>query len=89
MPILQFVNQHSFLLLPALLLALAAGILLWRKARPLWWGAWGLALVGVVAFALINRVPQTTAVKLDTATDIRAAVQGPGRPTLVEFYSNY
>lgn len=89
MSILQFFNQHSFFLLPTLLLALAAGILLWRRARLLWWGAWGLALVGVVAFALVNRVPQTATVKLDTAADIRAAIASAGKPTLVEFYSNY
>lgn len=46
-------------------------------------------LVGIVAYALISRVPQTATMKLDTAADIRAAIPTAGKPTLVEFYSNY
>jgi TRAP-type uncharacterized transport system fused permease subunit len=87
--IAQFFNQHSFLLLPVFLLIAAAAVLIWRKARPAWWGAWALTLVGVAAFVLLTREPQTARVKLDTAADIRTVIQTAGRPTLVEFYSNY
>jgi hypothetical protein len=89
MAIAQFFNQYSFFMLPATILVVAAAVLMWRRAKPIVWAVWGLALVGVFAFALINRVSQTATVKLDTAADIRAAIQVSGRPTLVEFYSNY
>jgi hypothetical protein len=89
MAIVQFFNQYSFFMLPATILVVAAAVLIWRRAKPIVWALWGLAVVGVVAFALANRVPQTATVKLDTAADIRAAIQASGKPTLVEFYSNY
>ncbi len=89
MTIPQFFNQFSFFMLPATVLIVAAVILRWRKARPVWWFGWGMAIVGVVMFALFNRMPQTTALKLDTAADIRATIASAGKPTLVEFYSNY
>lgn len=89
MAIAQFLNQHSALMLPVIMLFAAAAVLIWRKARPVFWGFWALALVGVGAFVLLNREPQTTTLTLDTAADIRAAIQTAGKPTLVEFYSNY
>ncbi len=89
MTIVQIFNQYSFLLLPAIALAIVAAVLLRRRARPSFWVAWGAVLVGVVAYALLSRVPQTATVKLDTAADIRMAIRTAGRPVLVEFYSNY
>ncbi|MCS6848491.1 MAG: hypothetical protein RMN52_12360 [Anaerolineae bacterium] len=89
MTIVQILNQYSFFVLPAIVLAAVAVVLIRRRARPVFWAAWGAVLVGIVAYALISRVPQTTTVKLDTADDIRTAIQTAGRPTLVEFYSNY
>ncbi len=89
MTIVQIFNQFSFFLLPALILIAAAMIMILRRARPIFWVAWGVVIVGVVAYALASRVPQTATVKLDTAADIRTAIQSAGKPTLVEFYSNY
>jgi hypothetical protein len=89
MSILQVFNQFSAIMLPTVILIVAAIVLLRRRARPVAWVTWGLVLVGVVVFALVNRVPQTATAKLDTAADIRVAIQGAGRPTLIEFYSNY
>lgn len=89
MTILQFFNQFSFYLLPALVLMGVAAVLIWRKARRVWWLGWSSAVILVVAFALLNRIPQTTELKLDTASDIRSAIASAGKPTLVEFYSNY
>jgi hypothetical protein len=89
MAIAQVFNQYSFFVMPTMVLIIVAGVLIWRRARPVFWAGWGFALVGVVVFALANRVPQTATVKLDTAADIRAVIQTAGKPTLVEFYSNY
>ncbi|MFN4295001.1 MAG: hypothetical protein ACK4JD_12820 [Thermoflexales bacterium] len=89
MTIVQLFNQYSFLLLPAIALAIVAVVLIRRRARPSFWVVWGVVLVGIVAYALVSRVPQTAMVKLDTAADIRMAIQTAGRPVLVEFYSNY
>lgn len=89
MTIVQFFNQYSFLVLPAIALAIVAVVLIRCRSKPSFWVAWGVVLVGVVAYALLSRVPQTATVKLDTAADIRAAIQAAGRPVLVEFYSNY
>ncbi len=89
MTVVQIFNQYSFLLLPAIALAIVAVVLTRQRARPIFWVVWGVALVGVVAYTLISRVPQTATVKLDTAADIRIAIQTAGKPVLVEFYSNY
>lgn len=76
-------------MLPATVLMVAAAVLRWRKSRPAWWIGWGAVVLGVAVFAFANRVPQTTAMKLDTSADIRVAIQSTGKPTLVEFYSNF
>lgn len=76
-------------MVPATALLVAAAVLRWRKAKPVWWFGWVMAIVGMAIFAFANRVPQTSEVKLDTAADIRAAIANAGKPTLVEFYSNY
>lgn len=89
MTIVQVFNQYSFFLLPAIVLAVVAVVLVRRRARPAFWAVWGVVLAGVILYALVSRVPQTATVKLDTAADIRTAIQTAGKPTLVEFYSNY
>lgn len=89
MTIVQAFNQYSFFLLPAIVLLVVAIVLMRRRVRPVLWAVWAVALAGVVAYALISRVPQTTTVKLDTAADIQAAIRAAGKPTLVEIYSNY
>ncbi|PJF48591.1 MAG: hypothetical protein D6709_11695 [Chloroflexi bacterium] len=89
MTAVQIFNQYSFLLLSAIALAIVAVVLTRQRARPIFWVVWGGVFVGVVAYALMSRVPQTATVKLDTAADIRIAIQTAGKPVLVEFYSNY
>ncbi|MCS7054873.1 MAG: hypothetical protein NZM18_01665 [Thermoflexales bacterium] len=89
MTIVQLFNQYSFFLLPVVILLATAVALIRRRARAVFWVAWAAVLVGFVAYGLFSRVPQTIGVKLDTAADIRAAIQTAGRPTLVQIYSNY
>ena len=51
-PVVQFLNQYSFLFLMALILVGGTLYLRWRQASRQWWGVWGvfaLANVGVVA----------------------------------------
>jgi hypothetical protein len=85
---IQYLNQFSVFMLPGVLLLVAAGFMLFKRAQPMVWMAWAGALMLVVAAVLAQRTPQTTAIKLDSVADIRAAITS-GRPALVEFYSNY
>ena len=81
----QFVNQHSYLILGFAALAILAVILQVRRARRAWliWG--GLVLVMAAGWFVLR----TGAVApLDSVEAIEAAVTS-GKPTLVEFYSNY
>ncbi len=81
----QVVNQNSFVFFSGFGLLIAAVILLARKARRAWlvWGVLALAAVGGW-YALRT----TDGLQLNTVADYEAALRS-GRPTLVEFYSNY
>jgi hypothetical protein len=85
MSISQFVNQHSYLMISAAALVIFGGVLRARQARRGWllWGA--LAAVAAAGW-LALRTPDGR--QLNTAADYEAALRA-GRPTLVEFYSNY
>ena len=85
---IQYLNQYSVFMLPALLLLAAAGVMAVKRTRPVIWLAWAGALLMVVGAVLAQHTAQTASVKLDTAADIRFAVAS-GKPALVEFYSNY
>lgn len=81
----QVFNQNSFVFISGLTLAVAALVLLMRKARRAWLG-WGACVVAVVIgwFALRT----TDGLQLNSVADYEAALRA-GRPTLIEFYSNY
>ena len=85
---IQYLNQFSVFMLPGLLLLAAAVFMALRRAKPMLWMAWVGALMLVAAAVLAQRTPQTTALKLDSVSDIRVAIAS-GKPSLVEFYSNY
>ena len=81
----QVVNQNSFVFFSGFVLAVAALVLFARKARRAWL-VWGALVIAAVTgwFALRT----TDGLQLNTAADYEAALR-TGRPTLVEFYSNY
>ena len=83
----QFLNRFSFLILPGVLLAGLAGVLIWRRSSWPWWAVWAVALVIFVGFAL--RGGQSTSARYDTPENIRRALATSDQPTLVEFFSNY
>ncbi len=86
MTIAQSFNQNSFLLAAGVVLGGSFLALIARRARLRFWLAWiaGAAVVAGVFFAMRTAVPQA----FDTADDVQRAVSS-GRPTLVEFYSDY
>lgn len=85
MSLFQIFNQNSFVFISGFALAVAALVLFVRKAHRAWL-VWGACVVAAVAgwFALRT----TDGLQLNTVADYEATLQA-GRPTLVEFYSNY
>ncbi len=85
MSLTQVFNQNSFVFIGGFALVVAAVVLLVRKARRAWlvWGACVIAAV-IGWFALRT----TDGLQLSTAADYEAALRA-GKPTLIEFYSNY
>lgn len=81
----QVINQNSFVFISGFGLLIAALLLLARKARRGWliWGA--LAISAVAGWYALRT---TDGLQLNTLADYEAALR-TGRPTLVEFYSNY
>jgi hypothetical protein len=85
----QVFNQYSFFVSVVLVAAIGGALLLWRNAGPLWWIGLVVVLVAMIGFALSSRVQQPAVVKLDTVENIRNTIRKSGKPSLVEFYSNY
>jgi hypothetical protein len=81
----QVFNQNSFLFISGFGLAIVALILLVRKARR-GWLVWGALLIATVIGWIALRT--TDGLQLNSAADYEAALR-TGRPTLIEFYSNY
>lgn len=79
-----FLNQHSYLLLALVVLAVAAAIALRFETWPL--RAVVLSMAALL-LALGNLLLRTTPSPLETPDQGEALLQG-GIPTLVEFYSN-
>ena len=81
----QFFNQHSFLLTGSFVLFITAIVLFRRHARKGWliWG--GLAVVLGAGWLVLRT---GAGLQLNSVEDYEAAVK-TGRPTLVEFFSNY
>ena len=85
----QVFNQYSFFVSVVLVAAIGGALLLWRGAGPLGWIGLAVVLAAMIGFALSGRVQQPAAIKLDTVEDIRSTITKSGKPSLVEFYSNY
>jgi hypothetical protein len=85
MTLFQVFNQNSFVFISGFALAIAALVLFVRKARRAWL-VWGACVVAAVIgwFALRT----TDGLQLSSVADYEAALRA-GRPTLIEFYSNY
>jgi hypothetical protein len=83
----QIANRFSFLILPLLLFAGLAVILLWRRARWPLWAGWGALLAVFVLFLLFSG--QASTARYDSPESIRQALATAEQPTLVEFFSNH
>ena len=81
----QFFNQHSFLLTGSLVLIVTTIVLLRRRARK-GWLIWGSLAVVLGAGWVVLRTG--AGLQLNSVDDYEAAIKA-GRPTLVEFFSNY
>ena len=85
MTLLQFFNQHSYLLISAIVLGAIAIALFWRHARRAWL-IWPGVLVAVIAGWFALRTGEGT--QFRSVANYEAALRS-GQPTLVEFYSDY
>lgn len=85
MTLFQTFNQNSFVVSSGFVLVVIAAILLVRKARRAWL-VWGACVVAAAIgwFALRT----TDGLQLNSVADYEAALRS-GKPTLIEFYSNY
>ena len=85
MTIFQFLNQHSYLLICAIVLGGMAIAFFWRRARRA-----GLIWLGVLVVVIIGWFALRTGegAQFNSAEDYEAALRS-GQPTLVEFYSDY
>lgn len=86
MTLAQWLNQNSFLLLAGAALGGAAIVLRTLHARRALWLLWGVALVVATVIMLGGRTTPERA--FAAADEIEQAIAG-GKPTLVEFFSNY
>ena len=85
MTIFQFLNQHSYLLISTVVLAVVAIALFRRRARRAW-----LIWLGLLAMAIAGWFTLRTGegTSFTSVEDYEAALR-TGQPTLVEFYSDY
>ena len=85
MTIFQFFNQHSYLLISAIVLGGVALALVRRHARR-GWLIWLGVLAAVIAGWFVLRTGAGT--PFSSVEEYEAALR-TGQPTLVEFYSDY
>jgi hypothetical protein len=85
MTTVQFFNQHSYLLIGAIVLGGVALALVLRRARLAW-----LIWLGLLAMALIGWLALRTGegAPFKSVEEYEATLRA-GQPTLVEFYSDY
>ncbi len=81
----QFLNQHSFLLISAIVLGIVAIALFRSRARRAWSIWLGLLAVAIVGWLGLRTGEGTP---FNSVADYEAALRS-GQPTLVEFYSDY
>ena len=88
MTLVQFFNQHSFLLYAALGLGAALAVLWARRRRVgrLAWVGWLIAVAVAVGGYFVFRTAATRT--FESAAEVQRAIAS-GRPTLVEFYSDF
>ena len=87
MLLLQIANRFSFLLLPLLLFAIAALILVRRQGSWRPWAVWGGLLALFLVYVFVSG--QVSTAGYNSPENIRRSLATAGQPTLVEFYSNY
>ena len=85
MTLFQFLNQHSYLLISAIVLGTTA-LTLWRRHARRAWLIWPGVLMLAIASWFALRTGEGT--PFSSVEDYEAALRS-GRPTLVEFYSDY
>ena len=85
MTIFQFLNQHSYLLICAIVLGILAIALFRRRARRAWLIWLGVFVVAIAGWFALRTGEGTT---FNSVADYEAALRS-GQPTLVEFYSDY
>ena len=85
MTIFQYLNQHSYLLICAIVLGLAAIALFRRHARRAWLIWLGVLVVTAAGWLALRT---GTGAQFNSVEDYEAALRA-GQPTLVEFYSDY
>ncbi len=81
----QFLNQHSFLLISAIVLGVVAIALFRHRVRRAWMIWMGLLAVAIVGWLGLRTGEGT---QFNSVEDYEAALRS-GQPTLVEFYSDY
>ena len=87
MLLLQIANRFSFLILPLLVFAVVAVILVRRRVSWRPWIAWSGLLIAFLVYVLISG--QVATAGYNTPENIHRSLETAGQPTLVEFYSNY
>ena len=85
MSVFQFFNQHSYLLISAIVLGSAAWVLARRRARRAWFIWIVLAAAALLGWVMLRTGKGTTFASVE---DYEAALR-TGQPMLVEFYSDY
>jgi len=85
MTLFQYVNQHSYLLICAIVSGSAAIALVRQRARRAWLVWLGLVVVALAGWFVLRTGAGT---RFNSVDDYEAALR-EGQPTLVEFYSDY
>ena len=85
MTLFQFFNQHSYLLISAIVLGVVAIALFRRHARRAWLIWLSLVIVAVAGWFALRTGEGT---QFNSVDDYETALRS-GQPTLVEFYSDY
>jgi hypothetical protein len=85
MTVFQFFNQHSYLLISAIVLGVVAIALFRRHARRAWLIGLGLLVVAIAGWFALRTGEGTS---FNSVAEYEAALR-TGQPTLVEFYSDY
>jgi len=85
MTLIQFFNQHSYLLISASVLGVIAMALFRRHARRAWLIWFGVVVVASAGWFLLRT---GEGAQFNSVEDYEAALRA-GQPTLIEFYSDY